>query len=101
MIGYNRKEISKLEPLDKNVMEPVLPGPLSRKIIMIISLVAGGKSFKEIAQLLGVQELTLKRDFLEMPSLPRPHDWNELFPEEYQEPGSEEDYSFEYDNKYY
>lgn len=101
MIGYNKKEIFELEQLDSKDFEPILPDSLTKKIIMIISLVNEKYSFSEIAKELKMKEISLKRNFLEMPTLPRPFDWNKKFPDEKQPVGSQEDMYFEYDNQNY
>lgn len=74
MIGYDKEKISELDEIKPDVYEPVQPKPLIRDIIQITSLVSENRSFKEIAKLTGKTQISLKKEFQEMPSLPRPYD---------------------------
>lgn len=79
MIGYDKDYIEGLSKIDPSVYEPVLPGTESTLIIWISSLVAEGQGFMEIAKSMNRNPRLLLNVFLEMPSLPRPEDFDECF----------------------
>lgn len=76
MIGYNREEIEKMSVIDPGVYEPVQPTTPVRDIIQVTSFVAEGLGFMDIVENMKKTPRTVMRLFLDIPSLPRPKDFD-------------------------
>ena len=74
MVGYQSDEVEQLEKIPEEEMEPLKVNPLTKEIIEITSLVSQGLSFKEIVDEVDLTEAYLLKQFINMPSLPRPYD---------------------------